>query len=568
MVEPKDPVWRLAACVDPSATSSALHRVPNECLLSIFRLAAASRCSGTVSHALATKLMGVCAHWRVIIAGAPLLWTHIHLSCHVESVRLCLERSQNTNISLHLPFAYGRRKVDFGVLAPLLVPHHARISHLDLNSIPGDQAVAAVAHTLASALPSLHSLTVGLWGGDWLAIKLDRDRLPSLRCLKLYHTFFGTPSHPVLSQLTSLTLSDIRIPVAHGRSHLATPLDLLNILGLCTSLETFTYTEGPTWEMRTRLETSEDYQSRIIDLCFIQRFCMCGKLSIISGVIAHLSLPKRACIHLKVSDMEWDHGENPQPPVLQAVLPANSARLIPGLRDLRHIAIVASAPTELVFHAAVERTELLDIRLDKIPRMAFPRSIEDIPMPPSFCVAFATPKRWRWEDVAMRELVAALADEVSRGILPFPVETLVLQGALRGTNPKVLRKILAPLSYVEYLEIVSDIHSTLSILTQMSPSPIADTEPGTLMPCPRLSELVLTCEAMDQHAWRALSSLLDSLFRLRSAKGCQRIDNLHFALQRGVLEIQPAELELVRTSLEPQIGNLTVSFKGQLPTGR
>lgn len=121
-------------------------------------------------------------------------------------------------------------------------------------------------------------------------------------------------------------------------------------------------------------------------------------------------------------------------------------------------------------------------------------------MIPSLCVVFTTPRGWRWEDV-VRNLVANLLDEVSRGILPSPVETLVLQGPLHGNIPHLWRQILASLSEVGYLEISSTLSSMLSVLVQMIPLATSETDPDILIPCPRLSELVLTCEdILDQYA--------------------------------------------------------------------
>lgn len=341
------------AHVASSTALRSLQRVPNECLLIIFRFAAAPPNSETVSHALLTKLMGVCLHWRAIISGAPLLWTHIYLSCHIELIRLCLERSGNTDIKLCLPQAPSRRTVDFSLLAPLLVPHHTRISHLDLNFSPDDQA-DAVSNTLTSALPALISLTVSAEGGSRLAVASDRDRLPSLRCLKLHHIQLGTALHSVLPHLTSLTLCDIRVSVVQSRSHLATPVDILDLLELCTSLKTFTYIEGFTLEMRAPPDTIEVNEGRLVDLHSIERFCICGSLSMISGITAHLSLPKNARAHFKVSDLGWDLGGGQ--PVLQGLLPANAARFFPSLQTLRHVAVSASFPREFVFSAAPTRS--------------------------------------------------------------------------------------------------------------------------------------------------------------------------------------------------------------------
>ena len=557
-VAPQNSGQSSTAHVASSTTLRSIQRVPNECLLSIFRLAAAPPNSETVSNALLTKLMGVCLHWRAIIVGAPLLWTRIYLSCRIEFVRLCLERSGNADIKLRLPQASSRRTIDFSLLEPLLVPHHTRISHLDLNFSPDDQA-DAVSNTLTSALPALLSLTVSVEGGSRLAVASDRDRLPSLRCLKLHHVLLGTALHSVLPHLMSLALCDIRISVVQGRSHLATPVDILDLLELCTSLKTFTYIEGSTLELRISPDTIEVNEGRIVDLHSVERFCICGSLSMISGIMAHLSLPKNARAHFKVSDLDWDLGGGQ--PVLQAVLPANAARFFPSHQTLRHIAVSASFPREVVFRAAPTRSELLDTQLQAVPLIHFPGFIEDPPMIPSLCVVFTTPRGWRWEDV-VRNLVANLLDEVSRGILPSPVETLVLQGPLHGNIPHLWRQILASLSEVGYLEISSTLSSMLSVLVQMIPLATSETDPDMLIPCPRLSELVLTCEdILDQYAWAALSAVLGSLLSRRSAQGCRRLDNLHLTLQHGTLEPRPAELEPVRTRVEPQVGNLTISYR-------
>ncbi|EPS97185.1 hypothetical protein FOMPIDRAFT_1052605 [Fomitopsis schrenkii] len=163
-----------------------------------------------------------------------------------------------------------------------------------------------------------------------------------------------------LSHLTSLTLSDIRISMDRHRSHLTEPHDVINLLESCTSIEMFTYMSGYSWRMRAPPEVDE---SRIVELRSIKRLCMCGTLSMTSGVMAHLSLPDNARIRLKVTDLEWDLDEDPRRPMLQAVLPVNATKYLPSLQHLRHVAVSASPLREVVIYAESERADLFEINL-------------------------------------------------------------------------------------------------------------------------------------------------------------------------------------------------------------
>lgn len=106
-VAPQGLVQQYATSTATVATSRALHSVPVECLLNIFRLAAAYPQSETIRLVQVTKFMGVSLHWRGIIVGSPLLWTDIHLSWNIEFVRLCLERSRNTHQPSPAPFTHS-----------------------------------------------------------------------------------------------------------------------------------------------------------------------------------------------------------------------------------------------------------------------------------------------------------------------------------------------------------------------------------------------------------------------------------------------------------------------------
>ncbi|KAH9931001.1 uncharacterized protein B0H18DRAFT_872474, partial [Fomitopsis serialis] len=71
-------------------------QIPNELFLEILRLA--SPPNYDVSW-IATA-MGVCRHWRDIIAATPLLWCSFTLLQNVRYMELCLARSKNTSISM------------------------------------------------------------------------------------------------------------------------------------------------------------------------------------------------------------------------------------------------------------------------------------------------------------------------------------------------------------------------------------------------------------------------------------------------------------------------------------
>lgn len=155
----------------------------------------------------------------------------------------------------------------------------------------------------------------------------------------------------------------------------------------------------------------------------------------------------------------------------------------------------------------------------------------------------------------MRHLVGALLDEIGGGgILPSPMETLVLQGAIQGTVPHDWRRILTALSQIEYFHINSNFSSLLSVLT-VFPRETSDLAALTL--CSRLGDLVLTCEGVDEHAWGAMFTVLMAL--LRERQGC-RLNSLRLTLHHPTFEPPPRVLELARTHLQTLVENVTISY--------
>lgn len=179
------------------------------------------------------------------------LWTDIHLSYNIESIKLCLEHSRNTDINLYRFHSTTHGKVDFPSLMHLSVPHYTRILRFDLNLVYDGMAdgTAWVSHVLSSALPVIVSLA--LKTEDVFLPKLDQDRVPSLRHLNLPEV----PLH--LSHLTSLTLSDTYIPKSNGWSRSLNHAGILNSLEPCTSLEVFTYIFN-SWEPLASASSGHD----------------------------------------------------------------------------------------------------------------------------------------------------------------------------------------------------------------------------------------------------------------------------------------------------------------------
>ncbi|KAI0630039.1 hypothetical protein C8Q77DRAFT_1136070 [Trametes polyzona] len=149
---------------EPNRSPTGIHALPTEVLLCIFRAMQVE--GGTDVHSSDDNtigirnwfaVLGVCRTWRMVVCGAPLLWTKIDIGTRmpVELLRFILARS--AALPLTVSFNHTRR---IGVLLAELAGRVSRIQALRLSKLDAEDPSAVSDFLTENAFPELASFEV------------------------------------------------------------------------------------------------------------------------------------------------------------------------------------------------------------------------------------------------------------------------------------------------------------------------------------------------------------------------------------------------------------------------
>ncbi|KAH9911801.1 uncharacterized protein B0H18DRAFT_307653 [Fomitopsis serialis] len=506
----------------------AIHRLPIEILVKTLDLVGSEFLTWTEAHwwkvirrFWVLRIMGVCRHWRSSIVGSPVFWVNISLRSSREFVDLCLARSADKAVTLFRP-AYRPSHVDddCSILVALVAQHHLRIASV---VVEGDQP--GIADTLTQSfktfLPSLTSMDLTLSRGAQRSVyplQFTQGHLPSLRHVRMSGVTLDQWSALPFAQLTSLTISGIRVLDHDLREscELSFPA-LLELLGACTSLEELTYNDMVQEEM-----WAADV-NLTVSLSHLRHLRMSGTTTNISKVVAHLSLPPTVQLYLDLrardtfailpTEHEHDHLS-----VLNAALPRDVTKL-PVLQNLRHV-MAWCTNHRLDVYAVSDITALWKSQLWRISDRRFLPVTYDLDIPPMPSVYMTYPLDYRQLRLS-RDVLRGVIAELGDGYLSPAVQTLVICGDAEGVDTHSWIRLLTAFPNLEHLEVVADACSVCALPPALAPSPAG-------IPCTRLHKLVIRFNPLVRHDvnGRTMFDALHAALRARTAGGCRRLQTL------------------------------------------
>lgn len=518
-----------------------LHNFPAEVLADILRRA----CTGQTSVAWLIKTAGVCRHWKDIIVGTPLLWNDIDLAMPERHTALSLVRSQEASLRIH---AHTGRLAVVNALpvCSLLIPHHARISQVDLthtNRLPSRDE--PLRHMVEASLPALTSLTINTY--TEFTLQLTGSHLPNIRRLSLEGaiTLQWDADWP-LPDLTYLRLVNVTHS-RHGSGDQQARGDvgcMLDVLEACSSLETFRYRQarsgsaspsGPGW--------SSISDQRMVTLsCARDFFVDTASVDGAAAILARVALPRKALTSVHVSgNIEFETGAPLNASLLRAVLPSNAAHL-PVIVHARHITVWLVEAGLLVW--VDEDWRIWGATVDS-------ESSEDGEEPefPVLSLCFSPPKR-----SAEAEVFHGIVLELG-SIFPSSVESLILNGPIHFFDNESWHRVLAAFPFLQYLEL----YSTLTGLKDF----IAVLKPDThSVPWACLQELVLEYSPprMERDTGSDVPADLEILRELRAvlqerSEADSRLEHLSIDLRHS-----PADVEEIKLELSSLVGSLDLNL--------
>ncbi|KZT09445.1 uncharacterized protein LAESUDRAFT_748102, partial [Laetiporus sulphureus 93-53] len=209
-------------------TASPIHRLPQELLTIIFRLAARA---GAHSDDI-VAISHVCSLWREMALSDARLWTTIHIPSHSKACEF-LRRSKRRLVDVYIDnFSSDSDTYDF---IAMLKTESCRIRSLTVHSFK-TEAIMPMQSLLLMHVPQLEELTLCWeWGQHcFLGSNPFHGHTPKLRSLTLaQHSFNWTSS--IFSNLTKLSLVG-QLPIGHPHS-LPSIRQFLRILQACPDLQ-------------------------------------------------------------------------------------------------------------------------------------------------------------------------------------------------------------------------------------------------------------------------------------------------------------------------------------------
>ncbi|KAG6808841.1 hypothetical protein H0H92_002624 [Tricholoma furcatifolium] len=172
----------------------------------------------------AITLSHVCAHWRYVAIGAPLLWSHVRLSTQCRR-DLCitldniLHRSKSLNLSVHLFIRPSGSFGSYGVQT--LSKHGPRIRMLAVSCPPTINYGTSVRKILSPLpLPLLRSFSLQMTDFNQMRLSVTTDREDQITDLQLRRVLRRARHHlrmPYLDwtiqnfHITSLSLKSVTV---------------------------------------------------------------------------------------------------------------------------------------------------------------------------------------------------------------------------------------------------------------------------------------------------------------------------------------------------------------------
>ncbi|KAJ6485409.1 hypothetical protein C8R47DRAFT_538296 [Mycena vitilis] len=402
------------------ALASPFRRMPPEILQEIFEACIPTRHFPIMDASCAPLLLGrVCRAWRAISLSTPVLWSAVHLVLKrnpteeaAEKLRVWLQRSGDSPLSISIVSVYGSDEPDSGSIVDIIRTHSRRLralvmssgsaAHLILSN-PPDFAVLEVLHILGhspstdsqdlqwlSKIPNLHDLALRYGWTDEVSIppcswarftnlsldsgtdffKLDVSQLMELvsQCVNLNSCHLSFPSfdnnppvptsalkHVTLAHLASLSMTG-RLEF-NGGFNMAKILDALSLPAL-GELKVVEQDSGP-------VEDSSSVSGLVlaIDNLVVRSSCALRQLSIHSdfgetqALIRCLLLHGRTLTRLELERFVAygrPRVSSDLNPVLEALTITETSALCPTLRNLCIANFDSTAESPLIARALIE----------------------------------------------------------------------------------------------------------------------------------------------------------------------------------------------------------------------
>jgi len=245
------------------------------------------------------KLTHVCRYWRQIFVSCPSLWTRLDCK-NVEKTRVCIERSKNSPLEIHLD---GRGAIGHHEEVLLLaVPHVKALSVSNCHSRHSTVVLQTLVEHFSRPVPLLEKL------------KID---LACYSTRTLPDTLFGGD----LSSLRELSLAGVLMPTSWGSLENLTTFNLSNITRretLLTCLLGLFESATRLHDIRLRYSIPDDSNVPPKRIVFLPNL---KKLEVVtdtpnSVLLDHLSIPSGASVVLKSTS--WGH--SPIAPQIPATL--------------------------------------------------------------------------------------------------------------------------------------------------------------------------------------------------------------------------------------------------------
>ncbi|KAG8929578.1 Peptidyl-prolyl cis-trans isomerase cyp8 [Tulasnella sp. 417] len=284
----------------PSRGGPAIHRLPLELLIKIFRGSTeADRGAGWLSQDRILKLSVVCQHWRSVVYDTPSLWSAISSYYRPARLKKTIELSKGHLLDVHLvtePFG----STSTSVFATIRSTQCTR-----WRTLQGKLSVRSFATISRSTAPNLEELDLVLGevrsGSRATAIPLVNTHifqgpLIRLRRLKLqwtaqHFTFnWGSMMFPGLESLHLTTANQSAAPSS---------AELLSVLGRSNKIRDVELnlpnkSESPQ-------QDNDEEPAADVQLRSLQRFYLMSNSSYASNVLSRLRMPPSAFIDMSIN---------------------------------------------------------------------------------------------------------------------------------------------------------------------------------------------------------------------------------------------------------------------------
>ncbi|KAG8983562.1 hypothetical protein FRB90_005902 [Tulasnella sp. 427] len=284
----------------PGDTTPAIHRLPLELLIQVFRIVIeVDKSTGWLSQDRVVKLSLVCRSWRSVVCNTPALWSSVSSNYKLARLKRVVELSKDHFMDVHwVADPLGTSTTNIRLL-PAMIP-------LDRwRSLQANISTRNLALLSRNAAPNLEELDLALGESHngrrlglhtFNTIRLFQNSLPKLRHLKLQWS-----AQYLAFKWDSMVLPSLETFHITTANHSAVPssTQLMGFLGRSPRIREVQL-NLPT-KSESAQQTDSQQPPHVVHLSSLQRFHLMSNASYASQVLSKLAAPPSAVMDLTVT---------------------------------------------------------------------------------------------------------------------------------------------------------------------------------------------------------------------------------------------------------------------------